>query len=177
MSRCEAQNINANQVVAMTPPSLCVCVLRTMDLPKLIPVISEVAWLRPVKAWRGREGPLIYSMEGETSRGQRGRDDLPTKQGWLAHLLICGVRRGRERRQRPPIHLLGRKKTLVRSPEKLHVQPSVCSLRMKGWILTFSEKIMLSMTFLHVRKETNQGSGANSCNFITADNILVLFLY
>lgn len=69
----------------MTPPCLCVCVLRTMDLPKLIPVISEVAWLRPVKVWRGREGPLIYSMEGETRRdskdattSRQNRGDLHT---------------------------------------------------------------------------------------------------
>lgn len=65
----------------MTPPSLCV--LRWMvDLPKLIPVLSEVALLGPMEAWmerRGRAADLFHGGIDET--GQQGRDDLPTKQG------------------------------------------------------------------------------------------------
>lgn len=53
-----------------------------MDLPKLIPVIAEVAWRGPelLRVW-GRERLLIYSTEGGDEVGQQGHCE-PLKKCW-----------------------------------------------------------------------------------------------
>lgn len=94
----------------MTP--LCLHVWAAVDgFAEMNPchVSSGVAEASEGVERKGRPPDLFRAGRDET--GQQGRGDLPTKQVWLAHLLVCGVCRGGERSQQPLMNLKGKKDT------------------------------------------------------------------